>query len=747
MADSKVNATGSTSLKRSSDTKNGVNDVKRLKRASKCPFHTKKMAAAQLNWWPNQLNFKSLQKGTPKSMDDAAAYKEKFLKLNLDELKQDVINVMTTSQPWWPADYGHYGPFFVRMTWHSAGTYRTFDGRGGGATGNLRFAPLNSWPDNTNLDKARRLLWPIKKKYGQSLSWGDLMIFAGNCAIESMGLETFGFGGGRIDGWEPEDDIYWGSEKEWLAADRYNPSGAIGDALDQPLGAVQMGLIYVNPEGPGGNADPLQSAQDIRTTFGRMAMNEEETVSLIAGGHTFGKGHGAADPNKHVGPNPESSNIEAQGFGWENTFESGAGPHTITSGLEGAWTANPISWDNGYFENLFKYEWELAKTPAGAQLWVPKDKEAHTLVPDAHDKDKKHPPVMFTSDMALKLDPIYGPISKRFLENPQEFAETFKRAWYKLTHRDMGPVTRLLGSKVPEPQIWQDHVPQGETLTPEESKSIKDKLLALGIPPGKMVRTAWASAVTFRRTDYRGGANGARLRLEPQRSWACNDPEELAGILAKYTEVKNEFSKASMADIIVLGGCAGIEAAADAAGVKVEVPFTSGRGDATDEMTDAASFAVLEPRVDGFRNFFSGTQTPASAESSLIDKAHMLGLTKAEMVLLVGGFRVIGANAGNSDIGVLTNQQGKLTNDFFVNLLDMSYKWKPSAESEHIYEACDRTSGEVKWRGSRVDLVIGSNSELRAIAEFYACDDAQAMFVKDFAEAFSKVMNLDRFDM
>ena len=703
-----------------------------------------------MNWWPNQLSFKSLRAGNPESLDDYATYKTKFNNLNLDAVKEDIVAVMTTSQPWWPADYGHYGPFFIRMTWHSAGTYRTFDGRGGGGTGNMRFAPLNSWPDNGNLDKARRLLWPVKKKYGQALSWGDLMIFAGNCAIESMGLETFGFGGGRFDAWAPEDDIYWGSETEWLAADRYNPSGQIGDALDQPLGAVQMGLIYVNPEGPNGNADALQSAKDIRTTFSRMAMNDEETVALIAGGHTFGKGHGAADPGEHVGPNPEGSPLEQQGFGWANTFESGAGPHTITSGLEGAWTANPTVWDNGYFDNLFKYEWELTKSPAGAQLWVPTDKNAHNMVPDAHVAEKKHPPVMFTSDMALKLDPIYGPISKRFHEHPDQFAEAFKRAWYKLTHRDMGPATRLLGTKVPPPQIWQDVVPPGSTLTAEEIKAVKEALIATGISPGKMVRTAWASAVTYRRTDFRGGANGARIRLSPQKDWACNDPSELVDIFKKYSEVQVSTAggKASMADIIVLGGCAGIEFAAKAAGITVEVPFVSGRGDATDEMTDAESFAVLEPTVDGFRNFFGrNMQIGANAESLLVDKAQMLSLTKAEMVVLVGGLRVLGANAGGSEIGVFTENVGHLTNDFFVNLLDMKYEWKPSKDTEGVYEGFDRSSGEVKWRGSRVDLVIGSNSELRAVAEFYACDDGKDIFVKDFANAFGRVMSLDRFDL
>jgi catalase-peroxidase len=702
-------------------------------------MHTKKMVSKN-NWWPNQLSLKPLGQGAPASVTN---YAENFAKLDLDEVKKDVFQVMKTSQSWWPADYGHYGPFFIRMAWHSAGTYRTFDGRGGAGTGNLRFAPLNSWPDNGNLDKAKRLLWPIKKKYGSKLSWGDLMVYAGNCAIESMGLTPFGFAGGRVDAWEPEADIYWGTESEWLAADR----GGVGAELDKPLGAVQMGLIYVNPQGPGGNPDPLLAAKDIRETFARMAMNDEETVALIAGGHTFGKGHGAADPSKYVGPEPEGADIAEQGFGWTSTYESGKGEHTITSGLEGAWTAQPAEWDNGYFDNLFGYEWEQTKSPAGAVQWVPTDKEAN-IVPDAHIQGKKHLPVMFTTDLSLRFDPIYGPISKRFHENPGAFAEAFAKAWYKLTHRDMGPRKRLLGAYVPPEQIWQDPVPAGNTnLSESDVSDLKQKILSSsGLSVPQLVRTAWASACTFRCTDYRGGANGARIRLGPQKDWAANDPAELSVALSALENVKaNSGIDVSIADMIVLGGCAAIEEAAKSSGETITVPFTPGRGDATEEQTDAESFAVLEPEADGFRNYLSdGACTYASAEALLVDRAHMLKLSKAEMTALVGGMRALGATAGGSTVGVLTATPGKLTNDFFTNLLDMSTKWVPS-EQDGIFNGIDRTTGAENWKGSRVDLIFGSNSELRAIAEYYACDDSKATFINDFVAAWTKVMNNDMY--
>ena len=683
--------------------------------------------------------------------------------MDLEELKTDVVKVMTTSQSWWPADYGHYGPFMIRMAWHSAGTYRTTDGRGGGGTGNLRFAPLNSWPDNANLDKARRLLWPVKQKYGRKLSWGDLMIFTGNVAIESMGLKQFGFGGGREDIWEPEEDIYWGPESTWLAAER----GGLGAALDKPLGAVQMGLIYVNPEGPGGNPDALLAAQDIRETFGRMAMNDEETVALIAGGHTFGKAHGAADPGAHVGPEPEGASIQEQGFGWTSSFKSGAGADAITSGLEGAWTAKPTTWDNGYFENLFKYEWEKSKSPAGATQWVPTDKSVAD-VPDAHDKDKTHLPIMFTTDLALRFDPEYGKISKRFHDNPDEFGEAFARAWFKLCHRDMGPRERLLGSMVPEAQIWQDPVPPapaGAALSAADIDELKAAVLAspVGGDLGGLVRTAWASASTFRCTDRRGGANGCRLRLAPQKDWPANDPAQTAPILealegiAKAFNDKDGAAVVSMADLVVLAGGAAIEAAAKAAGVEgVAVPFTPGRTDATDEMTDAASFAVLEPTHDGFRNYAgaSSPQSPqdlgAAAEALLVDKAHMLTLTKAEMTVLVGGLRVMGANAAGSKAGVFTKTPGTLSNDFFVNLLDMAVQWAPTEAGNpdcDSFEGRDRSTNDVVWTATRVDLIFGSNSQLRAIAEHYACADSKEMFVADFVLAWAKVMELDRFDL
>ena len=707
---------------------------------AKCPFmHTKKMASAQTNWWPNQLSLKPLAQGAPASVTN---YAEKFNALDLEEVKRDIFNVMKTSQDWWPADYGHYGPFFIRMAWHSAGTYRTFDGRGGAGTGNLRFAPLNSWPDNGNLDKAKRLLWPIKKKYGSKISWGDLMVYAGNCAIESMGLTPFGFGGGRVDAWEPEADIYWGTESEWLAADR----GGLGAKLDQPLGAVQMGLIYVNPQGPGGNPDPLMAAQDIRETFGRMAMNDAETVALIAGGHTFGKAHGAADPSKYVGPEPEGADIAEQGFGWTSTYESGKGEHAITSGLEGAWTAQPTTWDNGYFDNLFGYEWEQTKSPAGAIQWIPTDKSAEN-VPDAHVDGKKHLPVMFTTDLALRFDPVYGPISKEFHENPGKFAEAFAKAWYKLTHRDMGPRKRCLGKYVPPEQIWQDPVPEGNAnLSDADVTELKDLILKSGCSIPQLVRTAWASACTWRCTDHRGGANGARIRLSPQKDWPVNDPAELSNVLSSLEKVKSECGKdVSTADLIVIGGAAAIEAAAKAAGETVVVPFTPGRGDATDEQTDAESFAVLEPKADGFRNYLSeGACTHASAEAMLVDRAHMLNLSKAEMTVLVGGMRALGANAGESNTGIFTSTPGALTNDFFVNLLDMGTKWVP-ADTPGLFNGVDRESGDKKWEASRVDLVFGSNSELRALAEYYACDDSKSVFVNDFVNAWAKVMSNDMY--
>lgn len=669
---------------------------------------------------------------------------------------------MTDSQDWWPADYGHYGPFFIRMAWHSAGTYRTFDGRGGGGHGNLRFAPLNSWPDNGNLDKAKRLLWPIKKKYGAKVSWADLMLFTGHVALESMGLPAFGFAFGRVDIWEPEEDVYWGQEKAWLAADR----GGLGEALEKPLGAVQMGLIYVNPEGPGGVPDPLLAAKDIRATFGRMAMGDEETVALIAGGHTFGKGHGAADPSKHVGPEPEGAELEHQGFGWMNSFGTGKGGDTITSGLEGAWTSAPTAWDNGYFENLMAREWEQTKSPAGATLWIPKadtpeEVDGWRVVPDAHDADKKHLPVMFTTDLALKLDPAYALISKKFLEDPAAFTDAFARAWYKLTHRDMGPHVRLLGPLVPPAQLWQDPVPlpSAKMISPGEISALKKALLACGLSIGELVKTAWASASTYRGTDYRGGANGARLRLAPQKDWPANEPTSLSKAIAKLGDVKASFdaqggASVSMADLIVLGGVAAVEAGAKAAGVSsAGLAFTPGRTDATAEQTDASSFAVLEPSADGFRNYL-GDAPPmspqalgASAEALLIDKASMLTLSKSEMGVLVAGMRVLGANAADSPLGVLTDRVGTLTNDFFVNLTDMAVVWKPSATKAGTYDAVERANGAIKWTASRVDLVFGSNSELRAVAEYYACDDAKPAFVADFCQAWTKVMNLDRFDV
>jgi len=673
-------------------------------------------------------------------------YAAEFKKLDLAVLKKDIDAVMTTSQDWWPADYGHYGPLFIRMAWHSAGTYRIADGRGGAASGTQRFAPLNSWPDNVSLDKARRLLWPIKQKYGRKISWADLMVFAGNCALESMGFKTFGFAGGREDVFEPPTDIYWGPEGKWLGDERYT-----GDrVLENPLGAVQMGLIYVNPEGPNGKPDPLAAARDIRETFRRMAMNDEETVALIAGGHTFGKAHGAANPAQYCGPEPEGACLEEQGFGWKNTFGTGAGNDTITSGLEGAWTTNPVKWDNGYFDSLFGHEWELTKSPAGANQWTAKDRSA--TVPDAHDPSKKHAPMMFTTDLSLRMDPIYAPISKRFHEHPEQLAEAFAKAWYKLTHRDMGPVSRLLGPLVPPAQLWQDPVPKvdHELIGREDIADLKAKILASGLSISQLVKTAWAAASTFRGTDKRGGANGARIRLAPQKDWEVNQPAELTKVLATLTEIQNGFNRAqtggkkvSLADMIVLAGDAAIEAAAKKA---VQIPFSPGRTDASQEMTDVESFAVLEPTADGFRNYLRN-RTDRPAEALLVDRADLLTLSAPEMTVLVGGLRVLNANFGQSQLGVFTKRPESLTNDFFVNLLDMGTAWRKSAKEERLYEGYDRRTGAVKWTGTAVDLVFGSNSELRAIAEVYACDDAQQEFVRDFVAAWAKVMNLDRFDL
>jgi catalase-peroxidase len=678
-------------------------------------------------------------------------YAEEFKKLDLDALKKDLQVVMTTSQDWWPADYGHYGPLFIRMAWHSAGTYRIADGRGGAGAGSQRFAPLNSWPDNVSLDKARRLLWPIKQKYGRKISWADLMVLAGNCALESMGFKTFGFAGGREDVFEPETDIYWGPEKTWLGDERYT-----GDrVLDKPFGAVQMGLIYVNPEGPNGKPDPLAAARDIKETFGRMAMNDEETVALIAGGHTFGKAHGAAPAPQYCGPEPEGASLEEQGLGWKNTFGTGKGDDTITSGLEGAWTSNPVKWDNGYFNNLFGYEWQLTKSPAGAFQWTPKEASAQGTVPDAHDPSKKHAPMMFTTDLALRLDPVYAPISKRFHENPDKLAEAFARAWYKLTHRDMGPVSRLLGPLVPPPQLWQDPVPKvdHQLVGAQDIAQLKVKVLASGLSVSQLVTTAWASASTFRGTDKRGGANGARIRLAPQKDWEVNQPAELAKVLKTLEKTQKEFNsarsggkKVSLADVIVLGGCAAVEAAAKKAGHDVKVPFSPGRTDAVQEMTDVDSFAVLEPTADGFRNYLrKGDNRPAA--ELLVDRAHLLTLTAPEMTVLIGGMRVLNANFGQSELGVFTKRSGSLTNDFFVNLLDMGTEWQKSSKSDHTYEGRDRRTGKVKWTGTAVDLVFGSNSQLRAVAEVYACDDALQAYVRDFVAAWNKVMNLDRFDL
>ncbi|MCA3513582.1 MAG: catalase/peroxidase HPI [Rhodobacter sp.] len=728
--------------------------------AGKCPVvhgpRTLTSAAIRSNrdWWPNQLNLKMLHQHSALSnpLGASFSYAEEFRKLDLDALMQDIHALMTTSQAWWPADYGHYGPFFIRMAWHAAGTYRTGDGRGGAGAGSQRFAPLNSWPDNGNLDKARRLLWPVKQKYGNRISWADLMVLAGNCALESMGFRTFGFGGGRADIWEPEEDIYWGMEDTWLGDARY-----AGDRqLENPLAAVQMGLIYVNPEGPNGNPDPLAAARDIRETFARMAMNDEETVALIAGGHTFGKAHGAADPSVYVGPEPEGAPIEEQGLGWKNSFGTGNGASTITSGLEGAWTTNPVKWDNDYFDNLFGFNWVQTKSPAGATQWVPDTADAAGLVPDAHDPSRRHAPVMFTTDLALKMDPAYAPIARRFHENPDQFADAFARAWFKLTHRDMGPRQRYLGPLVPaEVLIWQDPVPEvtHELIDAADIRALKDRIAASGLTVSELVATAWASASTFRGSDKRGGANGARIRLAPQRGWAVNEPARLDRVLSVLEGIQTAFNAAqtgnrrvSLADLIVLGGSVGVELAAKAAGHAVEVPFTPGRSDATQEQTDVGSFAVLEPVADGFRNHLKTTYT-VSAEELLVDRAQLLTLTAPEMTVLLGGLRVLNVNVGQSRHGVFTQRPETLTNDFFVNLLDMGTVWTPTSAAAAEFEGRDRTTGALKWTATRVDLVFGSNSQLRALSEVYAAKMAESAFVQAFVAAWTKVMNLDRFDL
>ncbi|RJP72368.1 MAG: catalase/peroxidase HPI [Ignavibacteriales bacterium] len=723
---------------------------------SKCPVTGRTSAGrgtSNKDWWPNQLNLGILHQHTQVSnpMDPDFNYAKEFKKLDFASLKKDLYTLMTDSQEWWPADWGHYGGLFIRMAWHSAGTYRTADGRGGGGTGSQRFAPVNSWPDNVNLDKARRLLWPIKKKYGNKISWADLMILAGNCALESMGFKTFGFGGGRVDIWQPEEDIYWGSENTWLGDKRYSGERD----LENPLAAVQMGLIYVNPEGPNGNPDPVASGRDVRETFARMAMNDEETVALVAGGHTFGKAHGAGDP-KLVGPEPEAAPIEVQGLGWINELETGKGVHTTTSGIEGAWKPNPTKWDMGYFDMLFGYEWELVKSPAGAWQWFAKDVKEEHMIPDAHDPSKKNRPMMTTADLSLRFDPIYEPISRRFHKDPKAFADAFARAWFKLTHRDMGPKARYLGPEVPkEDLIWQDPVPplDHKVINKKDIAGLKAKILASGLSVSELVSTAWASASTFRGTDFRGGANGARIRLAPQKDWEVNQPAQLAKVLNKLKKIQKDFNssqkenkKVSLADLIVLGGCAAIETAAKAAGHKVEVPFTPGRNDASQAKTDVESFAVLEPQADGFRNYQKTTYS-ISAEEMLIDKAQLLTLSAPEMTVLVGGLRVLGANTAKSEHGVFTKRVGTLTNDFFVNLLNMDTIWKPMSEAKDTFKGRDRNTGELKWTATRVDLVFGSNSQLRALAEVYAQDDSKDKFVRDFIAAWNKVMNLDRFDI
>jgi len=727
----------------------------------KCPFTggSVKQAAGggtrNRDWWPHSLKMNILRQNSELSdpMGKEFDYAREFKSLDLKAVKEDIYKLMTTSQDWWPADYGHYGPFFIRMAWHSAGTYRISDGRGGGGSGQQRFAPLNSWPDNANLDKARLLLWPVKKKYGKKLSWADLMILAGNCALESMGFKTFGFAGGRPDVWEPEEDVYWGSETEWLGDKRYT-----GDReLENPLAAVQMGLIYVNPEGPNGKPDPLASARDIRETFGRMAMNDEETVALIAGGHTFGKTHGAADPSKYVGREPAGASIEEQSMGWKNTYGTGNAGDTITSGLEGAWTTTPIKWSNNYFENLFGFEWELTKSPAGAYQWKPKDGAGANTVPDAHDSSKRHAPTMLTTDIALRVDPAYEKVSRRFYENPEAFADAFARAWFKLTHRDMGPRARYLGPEVPaEVLIWQDPVPAVDhtLVDANDVANLKKKVLDSGLTVSQLVSTAWASASTFRGSDKRGGANGGRIRLAPQKYWEVNNPVELSKVLDKLEAIQKEFNasqsggkKISMADLIVLAGCAGVEQAAKNSGHTVTVPFTPGRTDATAEQTDVESFEVLEPIADGFRNYINKSRSKSSAEDLLIDKAQLMRLTAPELTVLVGGMRVLGTNYDHSEHGVFTSAKGSLTTDFFVNLLDFGIVWGPVAGSHDVFEGRERTTGKVKWTGTRADLIFGSNSELRALAEVYACEDSKEKFVKDFVAAWNKVMNLDRYDL
>ena len=726
----------------------------------KCPFnHGQKapvagMGTSNKDWWPNRLNLSILRQHSSLSdpMDKDFSYAEEFKKLNLKEIKKDIFELMTTSQDWWPADYGHYGPLFIRLAWHSAGTYRIFDGRGGAGTGNQRFAPVNSWPDNVNLDKARFLLWPIKQKYGKKISWADLLILAGNCALESMGFKTFGFAGGREDIWEPEQDIYWGNETEWMGDIRYSGERE----LENPLAAVQMGLIYVNPEGPNGNPDPLASGKDVRETFLRMAMNDEETVALIAGGHTFGKSHGAG-PASHVSREPEGASIEEQGLGWKNSFGSGKGGDTITSGIEGAWKPNPTTWDNGYFETLLKNDWKLTKSPAGAHQWIPTDASAANLVQDAHDTSKRHAPVMTTADLALKLDPIYAPISKKFYENFDAFADAFARAWFKLTHRDMGPIALYLGEEVPKEElIWQDPIPviDYSIVNDQDIASLKNKIITSGLSISELVSTAWASAASFRGSDKRGGANGARIRLAPQNIWEVNNPVQLKKVLSTLEGIQNEFDSAqngnkkiSLADLIVLGGCAAIEKAAKDGGQNISVPFAPGRADASMEQTDAESFEALEPLADGFRNYKSVAMAKIPAEALLVDKAQLLNLTTSEMTVLIGGMRVLDTNYNGSKHGVFTNRAESLSNDFFIHLLDLGITWKASSESGDVFDGSDRTTGKVKWTGTRADLIFGSNSELRAISEVYACDDSKEKFVKDFVAAWDKVMSLDRFDL
>ncbi|MCA8960303.1 MAG: catalase/peroxidase HPI [Planctomycetes bacterium] len=712
--------------------------------------HTAAGAMSNGDWWPDQLNLAILHQQSPKGdpMGEEFDYAEEFKTLDLEAVKKDLVALMTDSQDWWPADYGHYGPLFIRLAWHSAGTYRISDGRGGAGSGTIRFAPLNSWPDNANLDKARRLLWPIKQKYGRKLSWADLIVLSGTVALESMGFETFGFAGGREDIYEPEMDVNWGPESEWLGDKRFSDERE----LQNPLAASQMGLIYVNPEGPNGNPDPLAAAKDIRITFSRMAMNDEETVALIAGGHTVGKTHGAANPLEYVGAEPEGASLEEQGLGWKNKFGTGNAGSTITSGLEGAWTQTPVEWSHNFFANLFELDWELSKSPAGAHQWKPKDEMAQGTVPDAHDPSKSHAPTMLTTDLALKVDPIYGPISKRFYEHPDEFDAAFAKAWYKLTHRDMGPYARCLGSLVPEPQLWQDPVPVADQplIGDREIADLERRILDSGLTVSQLVSTAWASAASFRGTDMRGGANGARIRLAPQKDWAVNQPAELAKVLSKLESIQQDFNKSggkhvSLADVIVLGGCVAVEQAAKKAGFDVQVPFTPGRTDATQAMTDVESFAVLEPKADGFRNYL-GDKVDRPSPELLVDRAQLLTLSAPEMTVLIGGMRVLGANHGGTQHGVFTKRPGALTNDYFVNLLDMGTEWK-KADGQHVYQGVDRETGNVKWTGTAVDLVFGSNSQLRAISEVYGCDDAKEKFVHDFVAAWNKVMNLDRFDI